>query len=60
MNKKHSKSPFKDERLLNPKYKSWLKKISSNTARYSFYSKHIDVSSMGISTLESHSNGKKT
>ena len=59
MNKMHSKSTFKDECLLNPEYKSWLKKISSNTGRCSFLNKHIDVFSMGVSALESHSNGKK-
>ena len=59
MNKKHSNSTFKDEWLLNPKYNSWLKKISLNAPRCSFCSKHIDVSSMGVSALESHSNGKK-
>ena len=30
-----------------------------NTARCSFCNKHIDVASMGVSALESHSNGKK-
>ena len=59
MSKKHSKSTFKDEWLLNPKYKSWVKKISLNTARCSFCNKHIDVSSMGVSALESHSTSKK-
>ena len=59
MSKKHSKSMSKDEWLLNPKYKSWVKQISSNTARYSFCNKHIDVSSMGVSALESHSTSKK-
>ena len=59
MNKKHSKSTFKDEWLLNPKYKSWLNNISSNTVRCSFCNKHIDVLSMGVSALESHSNGEK-
>ena len=59
MNKKYSKSTFKDEWLLNPEYKSWLRKISSNTVRYSFWNKYIDVLSMGVSALESHSNGKK-
>ena len=59
MNKKHSKSTFKDEWLLNLKYKSWLKKTSLNTGRCSFCNKRIDVSSMGVSALESHSNGKK-
>ena len=59
MNKKHSKSTFKDEWLLNPKYKSWLKKVSSNTVRCSFCNKHIDVLSMGVSALELRSNGKK-
>ena len=54
MSKKHSKSTFKDEWLLNPKYKSWVKKISLNTARCSFCNKHIDVSSM-----MSHSTSKK-
>ena len=58
MKKKPSKSTFKDEWLLNPKYKSWLKKIS-NTVRCSFCNKHIDSSSMGVSALESHSNVKK-
>ena len=32
MNKKHSKSTFKDEWSLNPEYKSWLKK---NIIKYS-------------------------
>ena len=59
MNKKHSKSTFKDEWLLNPKYKPWLNNISSNTVRCSFCNKHIDVLSMGVSALESHSNGEK-
>ena len=59
MSKKHSKSTFKDEWLLNPKYKSWVKKISLNIARCSFCNKHIDVSSMGVSALESHSTSKK-
>ena len=59
MSKKHSKSTFKDEWLLNPKYKSWVKKISLNTARCSFCNKHIDVSSMGVSALESHSTSKE-
>ena len=59
MNKKHCKSTFKDEWLLNPKYKSWLKKVSSNTVRCSFCNKHIDVLSVRVSALESHSNGKK-
>ena len=58
MSKKHSKSTLKDEWLLNPKYKSWVKKISLNTATCSFYNKHIDVSSMGVSALESHSTSK--
>ena len=59
MNKKHSKSTFKDERLLNPKYKLWVKKISLNTARCSFWNNHSDISSMGVSDIESHSASKK-
>ena len=59
MRKEHSRSTFKDQWLLNPKYKSWVKTISLNTARCSFYNKHIDVSSMGVSALESHATSKK-
>ena len=59
MNKKHSKSTFKDEWLLNPNYKSWLNNISSNTVRCSFCNKHIDVLFIGVSALESHSNSEK-
>ena len=59
MNKKNSKSTFSNLWLLKPKYKSWLKKNSLNTARCSFCNKHIDVASMGVSVLESYSNGKK-
>ena len=59
MSKKHSKSIFRDEWLLNPKCKSWVKKISLNKARCSFCNKHIDVSSMGVSAHESHSASKK-
>ena len=59
MSKKHSKSTFKDEWLLNPKYKSWVEKISLNTAKCSFYNKHIDVVSIGVCALLSHSTSKK-
>ena len=62
MSKKvHSKASFQEKWLDNIKYKTWLAQAPSdkNTARCILCKKDINISTMGVSALESHAAGKR-
>ena len=57
----NSKASFQEKWLDNIKYKTWLAQAPSekNTARCILCKKHINISIMGVSALESHAAGKR-
>ena len=58
--KKKDKCIFNENWLVDPRFKSWLKRLENKwTAYCKFCKKKFDISNMGISALTSHLSGQK-
>ena len=57
----HSKVSFQEKWLDNIKYKTWLAQapLDKNTARCILCKKDINISTMGVSAIQSHAAGKR-
>ena len=59
MSKKKDKCVFNESWLVDERFSGWVKKINKWRAYCSYCAKDFDISNMGVSTLVSHTGGKK-